>query len=300
MKLYTFRPLQKVIKRSAAYLSIAALFVIAPFLSVLPVNAATPALVQGRANSVGSGTSVSQSFVNSNSAGNLVVVYVIWSNTSTATVTDSRNTFTAVAPASRFSNNQWSSQVFYAKNIGAGANTVRATSGTGVNSFGLIYIHEFSGVDKVNPLDVAVAATGSSGAMNSGAAVTTNAKDLLFAAGASSNSLAAIGPNFTSAINFDGNRTAYKNVTATGSYSATATHSGNAWAMHLVALRARHRPPTPRRQCARTVHLLAHYPQTQHLQQFRLLPTSLQPVNTQLPLARHMPLWLIVLRLTIM
>ena len=48
----------------------------------------------------------------------------------------------------------WSSQVFYAKGIAGGANTVTATFATAINGFAVVYIHEYSGVDKVGPVDV--------------------------------------------------------------------------------------------------------------------------------------------------
>ena len=57
------------------------------------------------------------------------------------------------APRTTWGSN-WSAQVFYAKNIAGGANTVTATFATAINSFGILYLHEYSGLDKVNPVDV--------------------------------------------------------------------------------------------------------------------------------------------------
>ena len=74
--------------------------------------------------------------------------------------------------------NQWSAQVFYAKDIAAGANTVRATFGTAINGWGIVYAHEYSGLDRTNPLDVSRSAIGSAAAMTTGNATTTNANDL--------------------------------------------------------------------------------------------------------------------------
>jgi hypothetical protein len=73
--------------------------------------------------------------------------------------------------------------VFYAKNVAGGANTVTATFATAISSFGLLYIHEYSGIDKVDPLDVTKSATGTASAMTTGTVATTNASDLLFGAG---------------------------------------------------------------------------------------------------------------------
>ena len=44
------------------------------------------------------------------------------------TVTDTAgNSYASAAPATTWNNGAWSSQVFYAKNVAGGANTVRAT-----------------------------------------------------------------------------------------------------------------------------------------------------------------------------
>jgi hypothetical protein len=138
-------------------------------------DAATPAHVQSGANEIGSGTVNDLAFASPNTAGNLIVVYVIWNNTGTATVTDTRgNSYASAGAPTRWNSNNWSSQVFYARNVAAGANTVRATFGSAISYFGIVYIHEYSGVAAINPLDVSAAAAGSSSAMNSGSATTSN------------------------------------------------------------------------------------------------------------------------------
>ena len=211
-------------------------------LSVFPVTtagAATPTFVQARANEVNSGTTNNLAFNSANTAGNLIVVYAVWNNTGTVALSDTRgNTYTSVAPATRWNNNTWSSQVFYAKNIVAGTNTVQATFGTSINAFGIIYIHEYSGISKTNPFDVTASAIGSSSAMNSGSATTTNANDLIFGGGASINNVNQPGSGFTTRSTSYGNRTEDKTVTTVGSYNATATQNSNGWVMHMVAFRA--------------------------------------------------------------
>jgi glucose/arabinose dehydrogenase len=202
-------------------------------------HAATPTHVQSQAREITSGAVNSLAFPNSNTAGNLIVVYAIWSNTSNATITDTAgNSYASAAPATRWNNNAWSSQVFYAKNATGGANTVQATLGSAINQFGIIYIHEYSGIDKANPLDVSSAGVGSSAAMNSGSATTTNPQDLIFGAGASSHTVTAAGSGFTSRLTNYGNITEDKAVTSAGSYNATATQNASAWVMHMVAFKA--------------------------------------------------------------
>jgi hypothetical protein len=144
---------------------------------------ATPAFVQARSKQATSGTTNSLAFTKANTAGNLIVVAVMWSNTAAVSVADSRGNAYASPLARTTWGSGWSSQVFYAKNVAGGANTVTATFATAISSFGLLYIHEYSGIDKVDPLDVTKAATGTASAMTTGTVATTNASDLLFGAG---------------------------------------------------------------------------------------------------------------------
>jgi len=128
--------------------------------------------------------------------------------------------------------------VFYAKNVAGGANTVTATFATAISSFGLLYIHEYSGIDKVDPLDVTKSATGTASAMTTGTVATTNASDLLFGAGASRGKVTQPGAGFTARSSAFGNMTMDRNVTVAGSYAATATQNSNAWVLQLVAFKA--------------------------------------------------------------
>ena len=102
-------------------------------------QAATAAFVQGRAKEITSGTTNSLAFSSANTAGNLIVVYVDLGATPARVTSPTRrgNTYTPVASAQPWGNgNAWRSQVFYAKNIAGGANTVTATFGTAITSFG--------------------------------------------------------------------------------------------------------------------------------------------------------------------
>ena len=231
---------------SARGLRIAGLFLVVAAsvitLTQAPAQAATPAFRQARANQITSGTVNRRAFQSANVAGNLIVVQVTWDNTSAATITDSRGNAYAAATSRTTWNTNWSAQTFYAKNIAAGTNTVTATFSTAITSFGIVQIHEYAGIDKLNPLDGARATAGSGTAMNSGAIATTNANDLLFGAGASVGNMGAIGAGYTQRLNTAGNKTIDRNVTTVGSYTATATHGGGAWVMRIVAFRA---DPTP-------------------------------------------------------
>ena len=115
------------------------------------------------------------------------MVYVIWDNTGTATVTDSRgDSFTSVS-APVVWDGSFKAQVFYATNIVGGTDTVTATFQNSVRIFGNIYVHEYSGISTTSPVDVTASASGSGTTLNSGSATTTSANDLIFGAGVSDN-----------------------------------------------------------------------------------------------------------------
>ncbi len=131
--------------------------------TLVGTSALTPALIQATALQITSGASVSAAFANPNTSGNLIVAYVVWDNSGPVTLSDSRgNIYTSAVGPTKYSGNKTNAQVFYAKNIAGGANTVKATFGTAVRSWGILYIHEYSGIDQTNPLDVTAAASGSS------------------------------------------------------------------------------------------------------------------------------------------
>jgi glucose/arabinose dehydrogenase len=203
-----------------------------------PAVAATPAYVQGRAKEVTSGTAASLAFSSANTGGNLIAVYLIWNTNATVTLSDTRgNTYAAAAPVTRWNNNTWSSQVFYAKNIAAGTNTVKATFSSSITAWADLYVHEYSGLDKSNPLDVTSSAVGTASAMNSGTATTTNPADLIFGAGASTSRVNSGGSGFTTRLTNFGNRTEDELVSSAGPYSATAGQNGTGWVMHMVAFK---------------------------------------------------------------
>ena len=228
-------------RRAVAVIVAVTLSLLGLSLTASPASAAaTPTFTQVRAKEITSGTLNSLAFNSANTAGNLIVVYLTWTNTNSVSVTDTRgNVYTSVGSRTTWgASSNRSSQVFYAKNIADGSNTVRATFTTAISSWADMYIHEYSGIDKVDPLDVSAVDKGTVAAMNSGSATTTNADDLIFGAGASASTVNQAGTGFTSRSTRFGNRTEDKNVTAKGPYNATASQNGNAWVMHMVAFKA--------------------------------------------------------------
>lgn len=202
------------------------------------LGVATPAFVQQNTNQITSGASNQTSFSTANTAGNLIVVYAIWDNTNTATVSDTNgNTYTsAVGPTALTSCCR--AQIFYAKNIAGGNNTVNVTFSTAASSFALSYIHEYSGIDTVSPIDVTSASSGTASAISSGSATTANANDLIFGGMASGDTVTSAGSGFVARSSAFGNMTEDKVVTSTGSYNVTGTQNSNAWVAQMVAFKA--------------------------------------------------------------
>jgi trimeric autotransporter adhesin len=201
-------------------------------------SASVPVFIQEKDNQVISGQTSTATFSSPTTAGHLIAVFLIWDNTGVASVSDSLgNTYAAAIAPTRWNNSVFSSQTFYAISRASGTASVTAKFATAIHLFGIIYAHEYSGVHQTAPIDVTMSASGASGSLNSGSVTTTSSNDLLFAGGVSSASVTSAGTGYTARSFAQGNITEDRTVTATGSYSATATHTGQAWGMQLVAFR---------------------------------------------------------------
>jgi hypothetical protein len=199
-----------------------------------------PALVQVTENNISSGPNVPVSFASATKAGNTIVAYVIWSNAGTVSLADSRGNHFVSAGAPVTWGTGYHAQVFYASSISGGADTVTATFQTAVSTFGVLYIHEYSGISATNPVDVTASASGAGPTLNSGLATTTSANDLIFGAGVSDNNVSAPGTGFTMRDMAFGNITEDMIANTPGPYAATASHFGTNWGMQMVAFRAGH------------------------------------------------------------
>ena len=102
----------RVAKGALAVLSV---LVVTSFGAVSHAAPATPAFVQVRAAEVKSGTTNSLAFTSPTTAGNLIAVYVIWSNGGAATVSDNRGNVYSPATNRTSWGSGWSSQVFFAR-----------------------------------------------------------------------------------------------------------------------------------------------------------------------------------------
>jgi hypothetical protein len=176
-------------------------------------------------------------------AGDSLIAVVSWTN-NTGTVmsmADTQgNTWTSAAPVDH--SGQLSLQIWWTANIGAGGNQVTAMTSNNVNTPKL-RLFEYAGLAKVLPVDgSSTASTSDPGAAlatsSTGTVATTNAHDLLFAANVATRSTTGIEAGYTQRQLDNGHVAIDQVVTATGSYSASATLSQSAsWVMTLVAFK---------------------------------------------------------------
>jgi PKD repeat protein len=183
------------------------------------------AFVQGNAgNSAASSNALA--FSSATTAGNLMIVHVDWSNTSNFTsIKDSQgNVFTQVGTEQNATGFGIKSRLYYSKNIKGGADTVTSTvSGTPASHE--LYIHEYSGLDPVNPLDGFSVNLSSGATFTSNNVVTTATNDLLFGTEVDAGAATAA-TGWTVRSTFDSNVTADKNAPTAGSYAFTGNSSG--------------------------------------------------------------------------
>ena len=241
-----FSPLRSFVSRRLAALPF--LSAIASFFLAGSALAVTPNFVQGNSAVPQTAQSkVTVPFTAAQKLGDLNVVVVGWGDAThqISSVTDSKGNLYLLAsgPTVLTGSAALTQSVYYAKNIGAalaGANVVTLSFNAAVASPD-IRILEYSGIDPVNALDVSAAATGNSSTSTSGAVLTTNPMDLLVGANVVWTSTTAPGSGFTQRMitSPDGDIAMDRVVTATGSYSASASlGSAGPWIMDLVAFRA--------------------------------------------------------------
>ena len=130
----------------------------------------------------GSGVkTLSVAFGNSNTSGNLIVAFVrISSASQTISLSDTLGNVYATAISQVQAADGHQTYILYAKNIRAGANTVRVTF-SGTNNHPFFAVYEFSGLSTASPLDqIASAQANDSTSVASPARSTVTANELLF------------------------------------------------------------------------------------------------------------------------
>ncbi|MGB6834128.1 MAG: IPT/TIG domain-containing protein [Candidatus Acidiferrum sp.] len=206
-------------------------------ISFVQVNSATPQTPE---------TTVAIPYASPQFGGDLNVVVMGWNDVShtVSSVTDSAgNHYTAAVNPTQNTTGGLSQTIYYAKNIAsapAGGNIVTVTF-SGAAAYPDIRILEYAGVSATNPIDITSTGTGSGTTSSTAAATTTNANDLLFAANIVTTLTSSSGAGFSTRIitTPDGDIAEDRLLTATGSYSASATMSQTGqWIMQMVAFSA--------------------------------------------------------------
>jgi glucose/arabinose dehydrogenase/chitodextrinase len=204
-------------------------------LAFVQANSATPQTNQ---------TQVTVTYTSAQLAGDTNILAIGWNNATSniTSVTDSAgNVYQLAVPTARGTG--ISQAIYYAKNIeaaAAGTNTVTVTFNT-ATPFIDIRAVEYSGLDLTNPFDVGASASGTNNSANSGAVTTTAAHELVFGAGTTTGGFSSAGSGFTLRVitSPDLDIVQDRFVTATGSYSATASLSGSAaWVMQVATFKA--------------------------------------------------------------
>ena len=225
-------------RSGGVFAALAAVAVVASSAAATP-----PKFLQRRFGRITAGASVSATFKRANRAGNLIVAHVVWDNAGAVTLTDSRgNRYVGAAGPTQAAGDPGSSQVFYARDVGAGTNTVTAAFATPTTTRGVLFVAEYSGLDTAAPLDATVSAAGSGPTMDSGPLATSTAGELLFAGGfVNAKSARKFTKGFHARFRRYGTLSGDLAAATAGAYDLTAQQKGTAWALNLVAFK----PPGP-------------------------------------------------------
>jgi hypothetical protein len=204
------------------------------------ITVPAPSAVQNASIDAGTGTTGSLAFINSNLSSDLIVVAIRSGSTGqTFGVTDTNGNTYHLATQFIQPTDLHTGAVYYAMNVGSGANTVTVTQ---TSSATLRFsIMEFAGILTSGALDVTTFASGSSISPSSGNATTTQNWDLVIGATTTANPQTFTpGTGFT-AINQPGAKlfTEYTFAKTAGPVAATSTlGTTDLWAAGVVAFKA--------------------------------------------------------------
>ncbi len=204
-----------------------------------------PAYVQGNFSTPqNSQASVATTFTAAQTAGNLNVVVIGWNDSSTQieSVTDSSGNAYQLAAGPTSVPGNATQAIYYASGIAgstASSNSVTVTF-TAAASWPDVRIAEYSGVDRADPIDGGVEATGNSTSSNSGVLSTRYSNDLLVAGNYVEHTTTGPGTGFSQRmITPDKDILEDGTSGSTGNYSASAplTNGQGWWVMQMVAFR---------------------------------------------------------------
>ena len=192
--------------------------------------------VQTVANAAsGSASSLSLSFPKSTVAGDLILIAFDFNNIATpSSITDSQGNLFIEVGSQLTSPGGARSRVYYAKNIKGGPDAVTVT--LSANSAWIeLYLTEYSGVDKTNPIDAQAGASGNTGAVSSGNVTTTVPGDMIYGY-CVGDWTCKVGSGQVARSTLNNNLIEDMTAGNPGTYAATGSAT-NGWTMQLVALK---------------------------------------------------------------
>jgi hypothetical protein len=171
--------------------------------------------------------SVSVAFPSPNTAGDFIIAFVRMSTaTQTVSVTDSLGNAYVDAVHQVQTSDGHQIHLFYAKNVRAGSNTIKAVF-SAANNHPWLAIYEFSGLSTTSPLNLTTSAQGYGTSANSGTITGTGGEQLLFAAAGFTggwSGTAATGSGYTQGLADTNSSRASTEYAITSSFSGS--HSG--------------------------------------------------------------------------
>jgi len=201
--------------------------VVAPVVSVAQEYVQSTNVVNFSTNA----STLTKAFTQSNTAGNTIIVSVS-GGASISSIADARGNAYSLAVQSAAGTDA----IYYARNIRGGSNTITATFSASTQ--GLMYIHEYAGLDPSAPLDQVSVLSGSGTAVTSGSKTTTQANELIFGYAAVERAVTAGESGFAIRETAGGNMSQDRTVSATGSYAATFTEGpSGVWTALMATFR---------------------------------------------------------------
>ncbi len=187
-------------------------------------------------------------------AGDLVVLKVDWGwdGPTVSSITDTLgDVFTSTGPAlvgyaSNYTEN-WDQQVFYAKNVPGGTDTITINFSAQPNAYVEIYLNEYSGADTSSPFDQIATTTGTGTTIATPCKTTTVANEAIIGFMTDAIETPTAGTGFTEEAGyFNNNVDEDKIVSSTGCYSATASQPSatDDYEMTMVTFKAAGGAPT--------------------------------------------------------
>ena len=205
--------------------------------SITVNNAAKPiSFVQVKAATSSASTkTLSLAFPLNTTAGDLILVgFDFDTNSTPSSVTDSQGNVFIEVGSQLTSPGGSRSRVYYAKNIKGGPDAVTVT--LSANSAWIeLYLTEYSGVDKTNPIDAQAGSSGNAGAVSSGIASTTVAGDVIYGY-CVGDSACTVGSGFIAHSTFNNNLIEDATASNAGAHAATGSAT-KGWTMQMVALK---------------------------------------------------------------